>query len=86
MTATLDGSTIFSVQIPLVQVGRGFVAVGTETFARADFDNIVVTNVKFADFISIDLTLYSWTNTGISQTFSTTVLVCSLTCMFLIIW
>ena len=78
MTATLDGSTIFSVQIPLAQVGHGFVAVGTETFARADFDNFVVTNVKYADFISIDLTLYSWTNTGISQTFSTTVLVSSL--------
>ena len=78
MTATLDGSIVFSVQIPLAQVGQGFVAVGTETFARADFDNFVVTSVKYADFISIDLTLYSWTNAGISQTLSTAVLVCSL--------
>lgn len=60
--ATLDGSTVFSFEIPHMQVSRGYAAVGTETFARAHFDNFVITDPKTTGMNIVEKIRENWTS------------------------
>ena len=45
-----------------MQVSRGYVAVGTETFARAHFDNFVIRDPKTTDMNIVEKIRENWTS------------------------
>ena len=49
-------------QVPRTQVRPGFAAVGTETFARAHFDNFAIRDPKTADMKFVEKNLEKWTD------------------------
>ena len=60
--AALDGSTVLSVQVPRKHVRPGFAAVGTETFARAQFDNFSIRDPTTADMKFVEKNRDNWTD------------------------
>ncbi len=49
VTATLGGKTIINVPIKTMPSKNGFVAIGTEEFSRAYFDNFKVKSAKIEE-------------------------------------
>ena len=52
VTASLDGKEVLNIPVKQMTSNNGFVAIGTETFAAAYFDNFKVKSAKVAAIVS----------------------------------
>ena len=64
VTAKLDGKVIIQMKVDAVPSRNGFVALGTENFAKAHFDNLKISKSSLLKVISNALSNYiaKWEN------------------------